>query len=193
MTKEQFWNWFDSNKGAIEDLVLEKTKSYDIYDSLSGKLKEYSEFLIPELTQDERNQFVLVISCDGVKEGIPYVEDMVSNAETIPNWVVVKYRQPGAMKSIPIKGLNLKRSRIFLTWENKAAQKYWITFYIKGYSPQDSRYEVGAVLHMDHTIGEYNSMMKIEGVEFKKLGLFQSPRNLKTLDDLKTEIERSLV
>jgi len=44
---------------------------------------------------------------------------------------------------------------------------------------------------MDHTIGELNAMTRIEGVEIKKLGLFQSKKELKTLDELKIELDEN--
>jgi hypothetical protein len=42
---------------------------------------------------------------------------------------------------------------------------------------------------MDHTIKELSSMTKIEGAEIKKPRLFQSKKELKTLDDLRAELE----
>lgn len=191
MNKEEFWNWFDENKALLEDLISEKSKSYEIYESLSDKLKQYNEFLIPEITVTRENKFVLVISCDGLKQGIPFVDSLTENLRNFDNWEVVKFRQPGPMKLIPLQGLNLKRNSIFLVWEKTVTGKYKITFYVKGYSSKNNSYEIGTLLHMDHTIGEYNAMTKVEGVEIKKLGLFQSKKGLKTLDEFRTEIETS--
>ena len=64
MTKESFWEWFDNNKNSIENFISSEHTDYSIYETLSDKLKQYSEFLIPELTMTEDNKFVLVISCD---------------------------------------------------------------------------------------------------------------------------------
>ncbi len=189
MNKEEFWNWFDENKALLEDLISEKSQSYEIYESLSDKLKQYNEFLIPEITGTRENKFVLVISCDGMKQGIPFVDSLTENLRNFDNWEVVKFRQPGPMKSIPLQGLNLKRNSIFLEWEKKATGKYKITFYVKGYSLKNNNYEIGTLLHLDHTIGEYNAMTKVEGVEIKKLGLLHSKKGLKTLDEFRTEIE----
>ena len=93
------------------------------------------------------------------------------------------------MKFIPVNGLSLKRSNIFLEWRKLSSQKYYITFFVKGFSSNDANYEMGILLHMDHTIGEYNSMTRIEGVEIKKLRLLQSKKTLKTLDELKIELD----
>lgn len=189
MTKEDFWKWFEGNRGAIEHFILERTTDYSIYEMLSEKLNQYSEFLIPELTQTESNQLVFVISCDGDREGIPFVEELANNAKISGNWLVVKYRQPGPMELIPFNGLNLKRREIFLTWDQSSSKKHEITFYVRGYTPQDSRYQAATILHLDHTIGEYNAMTRIAKISFRRIGIFQSTKNLKTLDDLKAELD----
>ena len=189
MTKEIFWEWFDNNKSSIENFISSEHADYSIYETLSDKLKQYSEFLIPELTMTEDNKFVLVISCDGIKQGIPFANELVKNMKPIENWTVTVFRQPGPMECIPVNGLNLYRSNIFLQWQKSSSQKYFLTFYVKGFSPHDPNYEIATLLHMDHTIGEFNAMTRIEGLEIKKLGLFQSKKELKTLDELKSELD----
>lgn len=189
MTKEEFWNWFENNKTALENLISGKNQDYEIYEALSERLKRYNESLIPEITINEENKFILIISCDGVKKGIPFAESLTENLRQFDNWLIQKFRQPGGMEIIPLNGLNLKRSSIFLEWREMSSKKYFITFYVKGFTPYNVDYEIATLLHMDHSIGEYNAMTRIENVEIKKLGLFQSRKNLKTLDDLKIELE----
>ncbi|HSZ84384.1 MAG TPA: hypothetical protein VK787_00045 [Puia sp.] len=127
-----------------------------------------------------------------MKQGIPFAEAPTENLRKFDNWLILKFRQPGSMEFIPVNGLNLERSSIFLKWEKTLSQKYFIAFYVKGFSSNNKNYETGTLLHMDHTIGEYNAMTRVEGVEIKKLGLFQSKNNLKTLEDLKIEMENHL-
>lgn len=190
MTREDdFWNWFASNKASLENFISSSDGDYDIYDALSEKLKQYNENLIPELTINEENEFVLIISCDGIKEGIPYAEGLTKNLQQFENWEILRFRQPGPMESIPINGKEYTRRSILLKWEKTPGQKYHLTFFVKGYSSQNPDYEISTLLHMDHTIGEYNAMTRIEGVEIKKLGLFQSKKELKTLDDLKLALD----
>ena len=191
MTKENFWEWFDNNKTSIENFISSEHTDYEIYDTLSDKLKQYSEFLIPELTMTEDNKFVLVISCDGIKQGIPFANNLVQDLKPIDNWKVFTFRQPGAMESIPVNGLNLRRKDILLQWQKTSSGKYDLTFYVKGFSGNDTNYEMGTLLHMDHTIGEFNAMTRIGGVEIKKLRFFQSKKGLKTPDELKKELDES--
>lgn len=189
MTKENFWEWFEKNKAGLEIFISSEPRDYTIYETLSEKLNQYSEYLIPELTMTENNEFVLIISCDGIKQGIPHAEKLTQNLKKFDNWEIQTYRQPAPMEMIPVNGLNLKRNDIYVEWKKTSSGKYNLTFFVKDFSPQDFNYELGTLLHMDHTIGEYNAMTKIEGVEIKKLGIYQSEKDLKTLDDLKIELE----
>jgi hypothetical protein len=192
MTKEDFWNWFDQNKQLLEKMITDRSQDYTIYEELSAQLSQYSKHLIPELTMTTDNKFVLVISCDGMKEGTPFAELLTENIKEFDNWVVVKYRQPDPMESIPINGITLKLGSIFLTWKKTSSQKYFLTFYLKGFSLYNKNYEIATLLHMDHTIGEYNAMTRIEGVEIKKMGLFQSKKGLCTLADFKKELDNTV-
>jgi hypothetical protein len=78
---------------------------------------------------------------------------------------------------------------IFLSWRKTPSEKYYLTFYEKGFSSLNRNYEIAPLLHMDHTIKELSSMTKIEGAEIKKPRLFQLKKELKTLDDLRAELE----
>lgn len=190
MDKSDFWNWFIQNKSALEKIILGEVKNYNAYEDLSERLTQYSEFLIPEITQTIEGDFVLVISCDGVKDGIPFAEEVTSNIPPIEGWKVIKYRQPGPMELIPVNGLLVKRKKIFVTWSKTEFSKYLVTFHMRNFSDNDPRYKVGAILHLDHTIGEFAAMTRIEDVDFQKISLFQSTQNLKNLDDLKEEIDK---
>lgn len=192
MSKDDFWIWFEQNKTALEEFMSQKRRDYAIYESLSEKLKLFNEFLIPEMTLDREGHFILIISCDGMRQGIPFVEKLTQGIKEYSNWIIVKYRQPGPMTVIPLNGLNLQRKSIYLTWVKMPDNKYDLTFYVRGYSPDNRNYEIATLLHMDHTIGEFNAMTRISGVKINKLGLFQSKKDLKNLDDLMEVINSPL-
>ena len=128
MSKEEFWYWFETNIPALQEFILEEPRDYEIYEALSDNLKQFSEFLIPEITMDEQDHFILVISCDGNKKGIPAVEKLTEGIKEYYNWIIVKYRQPGPMKSIPLNGVSLNRKNIFVTWDQTPENKYRLTF-----------------------------------------------------------------
>ena len=185
MTKQEFWDSFEQHIPALEKL-LDGGHDYSAYNALSAKLREFNELLIPEITM-KKGVHVLIISCDGIREGISAVEYLTQGVEGYTNWQIVKYRQPNSMDFIPVHGFKVKRNDIWLSWEKTPENKYDLTFFPKWYSG-NRIYQTGALLHLDHAIGEYNAMIKVNGIEFKRLGLFQSKDGLKNLDEFKAEI-----
>ena len=110
MSKEEFWHYFEENKGELEKVILGKTSDMAPYEALSDKLKSFNSFLLPELTIDPDNKFIIIISCDGMKQGIPFVELLTEDIRQISNWKIVKYRQPGPMDWIPLDGIKVRRN-----------------------------------------------------------------------------------
>jgi len=191
MRESIFWNWFLENKKMIEEFIISESVDYAPYELLTEKIKEYHCDVIPELTIDESNNFVLVISCDGIRSGIEAVKHLVATAPHIDKWVIQKFRQPGAVIDLNYKGLFFKavdiKAKYFL---NKS--EIDIELYIKGYKEDDQRYKSLAFLYLDHLVGEYLVMTKIGTIEFKKLGLFAKTSAMKTLPEL-SELIKALV
>jgi hypothetical protein len=191
MTALQFWNWFSENKKMIEDFISSDIQDYTPYEILSAKLKEYHDEVIPELTIDSLDNFVLILSCDGIRAGVEPVEELYATAPLIDKWIIQKYRAPGSIIDLNFKGLDFKakdiKAKYFLS-----TGKIDIELYIKGYSEQDSRYKNLAFLYLDHLIGEYLVMTKVGAIEFKKLGLFSKTSDMVTLPEL-CELIKALV
>ncbi len=191
MKESIFWNWFLENKKMIEEFMVSESVDYTPYELLTEKIKEYHPDVIPELTIDEVKNFVLIISCDGIRAGIEAVKDLATSAPTIDKWVIQKFRQPGAVVNLNYKGLEYKavdiKAKYFLN-----EGEIDIELYIKGYKEEDQRYKSLAFLYLDHLVGEYLVMTKIGTIEFKKLGLFAKTSTMKTLPQL-SELIKNLV
>jgi hypothetical protein len=188
MTKGEFWKSFGQHLPALEQMISRDARDYNAYNELSDDLLAYGRHLVPEITMDSGDRFVLVISCDGNKEGIGAVELLTKDIKEYPNWKIIKYRQPGPMGFIPLLGQKVYRKDILLTWEKLSNGQYKLTFHLKWHQNNQTQ-RTGAILHLDHTIGEYAAMTRIDDVQFKSLRLFKSKEGLKTLDDLKAEID----
>lgn len=189
MTKQGVWNSFEQLIPELEQLISGQKKDYAAYNALSDSLRQFNEYLIPEITKDKEGHYILIISCDGYERGIPAVEELTADIKDYPNWIIVRYRQPGPMEWIPFKGQNVRRKNIGVTWEKTSPDQYILTFYLKWYLNNPTQ-QSGAILHLDHTIGEYAAMTKIQSWEFKSLWPFQSKDGLKTLDELKAEMDK---
>jgi hypothetical protein len=188
MTDKEFWDWFKSKKTEIEEFIIAETDDYSIYDELTDKLNSYSSYVIPELTKDSDDNNVLILSCDGISDGIPFVERLYESAPTIDKWKIQKFRVPGQVRELNYDGLKFKADDIKAKYTFDG-QYYDIELFIKGYDDTDKRYKGLAFLYLDHLVGEYNVMTKIGHIEFKKLGLSNNGDEV-TLQELKVIVER---
>jgi hypothetical protein len=102
MTKQEFWLWFEEHLTDLEKLIISQSVDYSIYDALTEKLTQFDKHLIPEITMDEQERYILILSCDGNREGMPALEYLAENPKEYANWKIVKYRQPGPMIFIPV-------------------------------------------------------------------------------------------
>ena len=189
MTDKEFWDWFQSKKKEIEEFITSDTNDYSIYEELTDKLNSYNDLVIPELTKDTDDNNVLIISCDGKSDGIPFVERLYESAPIIDKWRFQKFRIPGQVRELNYQGLQFKSNDIKAKYTFDG-QYYDIELFIKGYSDSDDRYKGLAFLYLDHMVGEYNVMTKIGQIEFKKMGLFTSSADKVSLQELRTIIER---
>ena len=71
-----------------------------------------------------------------------------------------------------------------------ALNKVHVRLYIRGYVENDERYKALAFLSLDHSIGEYNTMMHIGGIEFADQNEARPSFKLISLDQLRQLIER---
>lgn len=186
----EFWIWFNRKKKGIENFLHSDLSDITPYEELTQQVKNYNELLIPEITIDELDRYVLIISCDGNREGIPAVEKLTGNIPTIENWVIKPYRQASGFVNFPIDGLSFSEKSILVKYEKvKGQEVYDIELYLKGYNASDRRYDIAAAVYLDHGIGEYNAMTKIRGASLKKLGLFTSREELLTLSEFKSVLD----
>ncbi len=189
MTDKNFWDWFQSKKAEIEEFIISDTDDYSIYEELTDKLNNYNTFVIPELTRDTDDNNVLILSCDGKVEGIPFVERLYESAPIVEKWRFQKYRAPGQVRELTYQGLEFRSNDIKARYTFEG-QYYDIELFIKGYDDTDDRYKGLAFLYLDHMVGEYNVMTKIGKIEFRKTGFLNSSDDKVSLQELRATIER---
>jgi hypothetical protein len=191
ITEKQFWDWFMENKEGLEIFITSDSKDYTLYNLFSDKLNKYQQNLLPELTINKDEKFVLILSCDGIKAGIPYVVNLFDSAPAIEDWVIQKFRQPGIIDELNYNGIAFSKNDIKIK-HSVNGEKIDVKIYIKGYDKNDSRFKALAFLYLDHFIGEYNVMTKIGVIEFEKIGLFTKTSELISLQDLKNKIDTNI-
>jgi len=73
---------------GLEQLLTGKTSDYSSYNALSADLHAFNEYLVPEITGGKDGRFVLIISCDGFRQGTPAVEELTSDVTSIQHWTI---------------------------------------------------------------------------------------------------------
>jgi hypothetical protein len=189
MTAKEFWTWFLDKQKDFEKFIKSPSGDYTLYNELIDKLKTFHELVVAELTMDEEDRHILILTCDGKSDGIPFVEELYACAPPIDGWKVQKFRAPGHVKDVNYQGLKLRPTDIMVKYDYDG-EWYDLEVFIKGYKDSDDRYKALAFLYLDHLVGEYNVMTKIGAISFGKLALFGGKSDKVSLQDLRVAIER---
>lgn len=189
--KQEFWNWFVKNKSKFESFIENSNRTdYSIYHELTQRMKKVHEEIIPEITM-QNDDYMLIISCDGISAGIEPVQELAAVAPEISNWIVKKFRQPTDKITLNYEGLELQLDDLHIEYELDIERvKVDIIYKIKGYDETDPRFKPLAFLYLDHILGEFNVMTRVGYIDFEPL-IEQEP-NLIGLVELRKVIEDEL-
>ncbi len=182
--EEKFWTWFLKNKDKIPNIL----NDHSFIDEVATKIKDYNQILTFEIGGRPDGPFEFVISCDGIREGIPIVEKLGDSAPQIDGVKIFKFRQPKKDSlEIQIGDLKLSADDIYLGY--KIDKVIHLQFFIKDYDKHDQRYGQIAFILLDNLIGEYYVMTKIGSIDFQRLASDQDLTKLIRLTDIDTVIK----
>ena len=191
--KEIFWKWFLRNQTDLEDFISSENRNYTVYNELTKQLKKFNDLLFPEITIDKENNFILIITPDGIRDGVNPTIEIVKAAPIIKGWKIKKFRQASDKISLNFKGLqfnydDIKIWRYFILEQDKVN----LSVLIKNYDEKDNRYISLAFLYLDHILGEYNVLTRVGEINF--LGWDQLNDKIESVEllTLRKEIEEKL-
>lgn len=160
--EEKFWNWFQNNLTDIEAFIDSDLKDYSVYNLLSKKIKKYNKNLFPELTKNKENKYILIITPDGMKEGVEATKKLGESHPDFDNWEIKKFRQPTDKILLNINGLKYPASDIkILPKVDYEREKVDIQVFINNMKKDEKKYQHLAFLYFDHILGEFNTIMKV--------------------------------
>lgn len=184
--EETFWSWFIDNKMKIESFVNSDHSDYSVYNSLTEQIKNYNPVLFPELTKTNQDEFVLIITPDGLKEGVEPTKTIVEAAPLIENWIFKKFRQPTDEITLNFEGLEYPSSDIEILPEiDREKEVVHINVFIRNMDADSKTYQSLAFLYFDHILGEYNSIMKVGYIDFHNLEKDKSVKESISIIDLR--------
>ncbi len=191
--EEKFWNWFVENKAKIEKFMDSDQRNLSIYNKLTKEIQNYSVNLFPELTKTEDDKYVLIITPDGIKEGVKPTKELAVASPVIDNWVIVKFRQPSDNILLNFKGLEYPPTDIeILPQIDHERDVVDIKIFVRNMNKDEGLYQSLAFLYLDHILGEFNSITKVGYIDFHHLDENKKVENSMSLIELRNLIAENL-
>lgn len=191
--EQKFWDWFLKNKNGLEKFISSEINDYSLYNKLTIKLQKYNSNLLPELTITEKDEFVLIITPDGIPDGVKPTQKLFDEKPKISNWIIKKFRQPIDKIELNLNGIEFSTSDIKIEhYVDFEREKVDIRVFIKNFDKTDKRYETLGWLYIDHIIGEYNTITKVGSVLFEEWKNVNEQKSLLSLLELRKLIEKEL-
>lgn len=191
--EQKFWDWFIANKKNIEEFVDSDHSDYSVYELLTNKMRAYHEEIVPELTKTEDDKYVLIITPDGIKEGIEPTKALAAAKPDIENWIVEKFRQPCDDIGLDLNGISYSSSDIeIVTQIDSEKEVVDIAVFIRNMNRDPSKYQNLAFLYLDHILGEFNMLTKVGYIEFHNLDQDKSVEDSLSLLELRELISKEL-
>lgn len=190
--KKEFWKWFLENANVLEGLIDGKNQNDKLYKELTLEVQKFSKLIYPEITF-KNNKYQLILTPNGIKEGVEPTIELHEAAPSIDNWDIIRFRQPtdNLSASIKINGIELSGSDI------KIARKFNtdnvdLLVAINGYVAEDQTYITLAFLNLDHILGEFNVITRVGTIDFIGWNELDDNYKIVNLLELRKEIEEKL-
>lgn len=166
--EKRLWQWFEEHRKMFEHDEIDDQTLNEFHEKLSG----VHPSLVFEIgPKDKDDTYTMVISCDGMKEGIPSVEKVASSAPNIKGWKVVAFR-PAIKGSLTIEAEDMKLSTddILFEYADNPDGTIDVILYIEGVDEQNKdNYLRAAFVLLDAAVGEYLAMTKIRNLDLRPL------------------------
>ena len=177
-----FWIWLANYKTALEEFLHSDFSDHTPYQKLCMEMEAYSPYLIPELTLTEDGDYLLIISCDGQKAGIPDAIALYEAFPVIKGWKAQLYRQGQGFFRARIEGIQFTEDELLLQYKPvPESGQYDVILHVQGLHPDDRRYERAALIYLDHSVGEYEIMTKVRNISLMTLQPWHVNQGLVTL------------
>lgn len=164
-----FWKWFQANEADFPP-----TSEFDAAygDELSGRLAAIKSGLVYEVAILDDAENELIISGDGIKELIPFVQDVVDSAPAIDGWKIIAFRpRMGDYASFTL---------------NFGERNFDLVIYHADYSDDIRNFLVnGTYVLLDMALGEYDVMTGIRYIDHRELPDDPEAQGLYRFEDLR--------
>ncbi len=165
---EDFWNWFKSEEQNFYNVVKSgRNLERDFFNKLSPKLEELKDgyYFLTGMCDD--NTAELVLTCEGIVKNIVFVEELVSNAPTLPNWKFTALKPSLNIENVRIEMAGYKFGSENLSFYAIDHKQYLdevdIVIVYDDYKDEDIiTITNGTYIFLDNYLGELNSVTTID-------------------------------
>jgi hypothetical protein len=189
--EEKFWNWVSKNKVELEKFINSKQEDYTIYNQLTKQIKKYNNVLFPEMTSTKNGEVVLIITPDGIPDGVLPTQKLYDSKPKLENWIVKKFRQASDEVDLNFDGIEFASSDVEIVYElDNEKERVNIKIFIRNMDSDPDRYKSLSFLYLDHILGEFNTITRVGYIEFYNLDKDKSVANSISILELRKLIEK---
>ena len=164
-----FWSWFQANEASFP-ATAEFDAAYGR--ELSARLSEYKPGIVYEIAIPDDRQKELVISADGIKELIPFVQNLVDAAPAMNAWTIHAFRP--RMDNYADFELDFDehsfKPKTLWCWSRIEDGHFDLIIYHPNYTDELRDLLVnGTYILLDTALGEYDVMTGVRYIDHQKL------------------------
>lgn len=170
--EQAFWKWFDANKSILADGMIRGDA--ELQHLTSSRIRAEMAKVRPGLgflmhgKEDGTHGFI--VTADGAKDNIAAVQSLVAAAPAMEGWSAAAFRPRAAMTRVKYRGVELGVDDVWFQAFRGPEGQIGITLYVRGLPKENYGKEAGAaILLLDHALGEYDSLTKIDSLEAEPL------------------------
>ncbi|KNY25897.1 hypothetical protein [Pseudobacteroides cellulosolvens] len=181
--EQEFWEWFSINE---EELFKSTSVEDPIVNELSTRLKKINEGLTFEFSRIIDDKRTIAISANGLREVFPYVLKLINEPKLLSKWIVVPFRQ----RVNHIDGMEIKCGDFSLGGNDisfvpkQKESRVSLDIYVRGINDIPPEIVNAVFLMLDSSIGEYDVVTKIGGIEILPESKLKDTVNAKPLNML---------
>lgn len=165
-----FWKWFEQNEKTFFKVLKNQGNINKVFfDKLAPKLNELKDgfWFLAGMYDDQTAE--LILTADGIIKNIVFVEELVASAPRINNWKITALKQPSDLNQygIEIGGYKFDENKMsfYSTDHNQMPDEIDITITHNDFNEENRTIMTnGVYLTLDNSLGELNSVTKIDNV-----------------------------
>lgn len=170
---ENFWRWFAEHAEEFYETVNEQENiPKDFISLVSNKLGNLRNgfFILAGMYDDDTAE--LIITADGNVSIIPFIEELVASAPSIPNWKFTALKPPTNRDDFEVgfSHASLSADNLFFTYKNHSAYPDLIDIDVVHADITDATKRVftqGIFIFLENYIGEMECIDLIDSIDIK--------------------------